>query len=172
MNTLFLSLGSNRGDRMDMLKQAAGLIGNRVGAVEALSPVYETEPWGFEDEISFYNCVLKVRTGLSPEAVLLSIIGIERSLGRDRGAESASDVGERTYHSRTIDIDILFYNDLILESAGLIIPHPGITNRRFVLAPLNDVCPDFVHPVERKTVRELLAACRDFSEVSRILDML
>jgi 2-amino-4-hydroxy-6-hydroxymethyldihydropteridine diphosphokinase len=168
MNTLCLSLGSNRGDRMAMLKQAAGLIGNAIGIVESGSFVYETEPWGFEDDIPFYNCVLKVGTVLTPEAVLSAITVIERSLGRDRKKEPGRIDGERDYRSRTIDIDILFYNDLILESGSLIIPHPEIVNRRFVLTPLNDVCPDYVHPGVNKTIRELLEQCEDTSGVSML----
>ena len=134
-NLLFLSLGSNRGDRSVFLGAALEWISEKIGTVVRRSPVYETAPWGFKDKSPFLNQVAEVRTALEPELVLVMILEIERSMGRDRIADLPSDRSEKKYLSRTIDIDILFYNDLVLDIPGLVIPHPLIAMRRFVLVP-------------------------------------
>ena len=146
--------GSNRGDRAGLLEEARRRIGLRVGAVTQASAVYESEPWGFSDDRLFLNQALAVETELEPTAVLDAVQAIERELGRRRETTPESG-GERVYESRPIDIDILFYDDLILRTERLTIPHPLIREREFVLAPLREIMPDYLHPVYRKPVREL-----------------
>jgi 2-amino-4-hydroxy-6-hydroxymethyldihydropteridine diphosphokinase len=166
MNTVYLSLGSNRGDRLGMLREAIRLLGASAGRVTLASPVFETPPWGFEDPTPFYNCAVEMVTDLEPREVLTEVLATEEKLGRVRGEERVAGSGERVYHPRTIDIDILFYNHLVLHSEDLIIPHPEIANRRFVLEPLNRICPGYVHPVLQQTVSDLLAHCQDISEAT------
>jgi len=161
--TAYLCLGSNRGDRLVHLRRALDEISARTGRVAGISPVYESDPVGFEDKTRFLNLVAEVTTELEPVQLITVILGIERMLGRERAEDRPA--GPKVYLPRTIDIDILFYADLILDLPGLIVPHPRLAERRFVLVPLNDIAPDLVHPVLRKTMRQLLAECRDFSRV-------
>ena len=163
--TLFLCLGSNRGDRMDYLERALGLISTKIGTITVRSPVYDSDPLGFEDKTTFLNLVAEVHTLLEPEQILILILGIERSLGRDRMTGIGQLPGAKVYRSRTIDIDILFYDDLKLQTAGLVIPHPHLAGRRFVLVPMNAIRPGFVHPVSLRTIRQLLEECPDSSRV-------
>ncbi len=169
--SVFLLLGSNRGDReQNLLKSCAG-IKRSIGDILKTSPVYETEPWGFTDSIPFYNQALEVGTSLSPEEVLHEIHRIECELGRVRelrGCEPEGSCSSETYSSRTIDIDILFYSSRILFTDELMIPHPRLHERRFTLLPLNEIAPDFVHPVYRRAVSELLRNCTDTGEVNRV----
>jgi 2-amino-4-hydroxy-6-hydroxymethyldihydropteridine diphosphokinase len=161
MNIVYLSLGSNRGDRMDLIRKATVLIGERIGRVSQKSAIYETPPWGFEDSTSFYNCAIEVLTGMSPQDTLSAILGIEQQLGRTREPSGQDRPGSGVFLPRTIDIDILFYNDLILDSRNLVIPHPAVAARRFVLEPLSRICPSVVHPVLNMQVSELLQQCTD-----------
>jgi len=162
---LYLSLGSNRGERIDFLNRGMESVFRQIGIITKTSPVYQTDPWGFMDNSPFLNVVAEVETTLDPAQVLAVILGIERSMGRDRKSSENLGKGEKIYRSRTIDIDILFYNDLAMDSPGLVIPHPLIPLRRFVLVPMDAICPGLVHPVLRKTVRQLLLECPDHSGV-------
>lgn len=155
-HTVFLSTGSNRGNRLRQLAIARQWIEERIGAIEAASHVYQTQAWGMEEQGDFLNQVLKVRTTLSPESVLENIQGIEKKMGRVR---------EEKWGSRLIDIDILFYDNRIIHTSTLIVPHPLIPNRRFVLAPLQEIAPDFRHPLLQKTISELLTETPDSLEV-------
>lgn len=168
-NILFLSMGSNLGDRIGFLNRGMEAVSRQIGIVTQTSPVYQTDPWGFTDNSPFLNVVAEVETTLDPAQVLPVILMIERSLGRDRKSPEDRGKGEKIYRSRTIDIDILFYNDLVVDSPGLVIPHPMIPLRRFVLVPMDAICPDLVHPVLRKTVRQLLQECPDHSGVIEYL---
>ena len=170
-NIVFLSLGSNRGDRMEALRTAEKLIAERIGAVTGRSPVVESGPWGFTDDTLFLNDVLEVRTSLSPHEILQVAGEIEEEMGRERKVPVYDEWGKRVYSARIMDIDILFYNDVILESKELTIPHPAISIRRFVLAPFSMFRPGFVHPVLKKTMREMLDECPDKSEVRVIEDL-
>jgi len=154
---LILGLGSNIGDREDHLKKVIELLRNRVGEVIAISPIYETEPWGFSSKDKFLNLVVMMRSNLQPVELLKTILQTEAELGRTR--ESMH------YSSRTIDIDILLYGRRIINKSGLIIPHPLIQKRRFVLVPLCDLIPEGVHPVLNKRFSRLLEECPDRGEV-------
>jgi 2-amino-4-hydroxy-6-hydroxymethyldihydropteridine diphosphokinase len=152
MNNVFLLTGGNMGDRRQNLLRAAKIIDEKVGKILSTSAIYETEAWGKIDQSSFYNQVLQVLTDYSPKEVLQEILAIELNMGRERIVK---------YGPRLIDIDILFYNNEVIETPELIVPHPQIQHRRFVLAPLAELVPEFVHPYLQKTIRELLIECED-----------
>jgi len=154
MNQLYLLLGGNLGDRFAIFTQARKYVEKRVGTLLLQSKYYESAPWGFTHENLFLNQVLIVSTSYCPEEVLEKVLDIEKELGRERSSSAE-------YSSRMIDIDLLFYNDLILDQPDLKIPHPLLHKRRFTLKPLVEVAPDFVHPVFFKTIRQLLADCED-----------
>jgi len=158
MNTVILGLGSNQGNRLYYLNEAILQIGSNIGEIDDLSNIYEAESWGFSADQKFLNMAVRVLTELSPENVLLEIEKIEKNLGRVRSSDE--------YASRTLDIDILFYEDLILNLPHLQIPHPYIISRNFVLIPLEEIDPGFVHPEYKKTVTDLLSECQDKCEVT------
>jgi 2-amino-4-hydroxy-6-hydroxymethyldihydropteridine diphosphokinase len=160
MKRAFLGIGSNLGKREDNLRIAIGRIVEETGRIEAVSSVYETEPWGFETDNLFLNMVVKVETSLEPQALLEALLRIEKSMGRRRDKEF--------YSSRIIDIDILFYDDIILNENYLKIPHPHLHERRFVLEPLAEIAPDFIHPVFNKKVSSLLELCKDSGRIRKI----
>ena len=149
MATAYLGLGTNVGNKRGNLVTAAALLAERVGDVLALSGFYETEPWGFESENLFLNAALKLDTLCSPEELLDATQSIEREMGRTIKSEGV-------YHDRIIDIDILLYDNLIIQTSSLVLPHPLMHERFFVLEPLNEIAPDTVHPIMQKTIRELL----------------
>ena len=132
---LYLSLGSNLGDREDMLRRAITLIEERVGAVQRVSSYIETEPWGFESEHPFLNAAVMVLTTLSPIECLDRTQQIERELGRKKKSKGG------IYHDRPIDIDLLLYGDLKLSTPRLTIPHPHMYERDFVMIPLREILP-------------------------------
>jgi 2-amino-4-hydroxy-6-hydroxymethyldihydropteridine diphosphokinase len=155
-NLVYLALGTNLGDRPGNLRDAVAALPPAV-TVLASSPVYETQPWGVTDQPAFLNMVLHGKTRLAPLALLAHLKELEGKLGR---------LASVRYGPRKIDIDILFYSDLILDTPGLTIPHPGLHERAFVLVPLADLAPDLVHPVFGKTNRQLLTEV-DISGVKR-----
>jgi 2-amino-4-hydroxy-6-hydroxymethyldihydropteridine diphosphokinase len=144
---VYLALGSNLDNRLANLKQAVAALSPQM-EVKAKSPVYETPPWGYEDQPRFLNQVIKVQTYLEPEPLLKHLKRLEVTLGRKESFQNGP---------RLIDIDILFYDDLTLNTASLVIPHPRLHERGFVLLPLMDIDPDLVHPANQKSVREMLA---------------
>ncbi len=148
----FLLLGSNLGDRQDYLEKARTMIKRRIGKLVAISSLYQTAAWGNTEQAAFLNQVIGVETKLTPEKVLKSIHEIEKLQGRTPGEK---------WGPRTLDIDILFYGDQIINTPELTIPHPEIANRRFTLEPLMEVEPDLTHPVLNKTIRKMLATCPD-----------
>src|SRR6187402_499972 len=154
---IFLSLGTNIGNKAFNLAQASQLIG-LIGQITKKSSLYSTDAWGNTDQPAFYNQVLEIKTTLPPEDLLENLLSIERELGRVR---------EERWGPRVIDIDILFYHDKIIDSIHLTVPHPGIALRRFVLEPLAEISPDFIHPVLQKTVSSLLAICTDPLSVTK-----
>ena len=154
MPRVILLTGSNRGNRAALLDKARQQIARRVGRVVQVSAVHESEPWGFSDTQHFLNQAIAVETAREPIALLDEIQAIEKELGRIR--EKPMKPGEkRHYEPRPIDIDILFYDDIIMNSERLTIPHPLIRQREFVLVPLREIAPDLIHPVYGKAIREL-----------------
>lgn len=148
----FLILGSNLGDRPAHIEKAGSLIKKKVGKIVAISSVYQTAAWGRTEQSAFLNQVLGVETKLTAEQLLIEVLAIEKSQGRIQGEK---------WGPRTLDIDILFYGDLVMNLPELTIPHPEIANRKFVLEPMLEVEPDLVHPVLKKTIRKLYAECKD-----------
>lgn len=150
MAEVYVSLGTNLGDKDNNLRTAVRLMQERIGKVISLSSFYETAPWGFQSEHSFLNAAACIETRLSPEQLLLVTQQIERELGRTQKSSG------NAYKDRLIDIDLLMYDDLQIHANQLVLPHPLMTERRFVLEPLAEIAPETIHPVTGKTIRELL----------------
>lgn len=146
MTIVYLGLGSNLGDRSENMRQALGLLGHFARLLK-VSSIYETEPVGFLDQPKFLNAVCQVETRLRPLQLLVLIKGIEAKMGRRPSFRNAP---------RPIDIDILLYNNLIVDTPALVIPHPRLVERAFVLVPLAEICPELRHPVEGKRVIDLV----------------
>lgn len=142
---VYLALGTNLGDRLANLKQAITALTPQL-EVKAKSQVYETPPWGFEDQPKFLNQVLKANTYLDPEPLLKHLKRLEVALGRKEAFPNGP---------RLIDLDILFYDDLVMDKPSIVIPHPRLQERGFVLLPLMEIAPNLVHPVNKKSVREM-----------------
>ena len=158
MKNIVLLLGGNIGDRVSFFQQAILLIEKQIGKIIKASSFYETAAWGNENQPAFLNQVVYANTELQPEDVLNSIISIEKSLGRKRDTK---------WQERTIDIDILFYENQIIETKTLSIPHPWLHQRRFTLVPLVEILPNLVHPKLNKTTWQLLEECEDTLAVRR-----
>lgn len=156
MDDIYLLSGGNIGNRLQNLEEAANLIQKTAGTVKKKSSVYETAPWGFTNQETFLNQVICISSKLDPTALLHQLLAIEIELGRKRVEKMGP---------RLIDIDILFYGNHVIFEKNLIVPHPRIVERRFVLTPLNEIAPDLVHPVYNKTVNNLMHACTDLLEV-------
>jgi 2-amino-4-hydroxy-6-hydroxymethyldihydropteridine diphosphokinase len=152
MNTVYILTGGNLGDRLANLQKAKEYLGNETGNIVLSSSIYETEAWGNTDQPDFYNQVHIINTKLSAEQMMEKILKIEEQMGRVRTVKNAS---------RIIDIDILFFNNDVINKRDLAIPHPEISNRRFVLTPLNELSPELVHPVLNKSINEWLSTCKD-----------
>ena len=146
---VYLGLGTNLGDKEQNLRMSIKKIEERIGNVVSLSAFYATAPWGFSSENSFLNAAVCVETTLLPLQVLEETQRIERELGRTEKSVNG------LYADRLIDIDLLLYDDRVMDAEGLILPHPLMTERRFVLEPLSEIAPDVVHPVLHKTMKEL-----------------
>ena len=158
-NPVFLLLGSNLGDRISNLEIARERIVVAIGQIIKCSSVYSTAPWGIANQPDFYNQVIQLSTALNPNEVLKSALAIEEEMGRIRIVK---------WGPRLIDIDLLFYNQEIIESAELTLPHPGIPNRNFTLYPLVEIAPDFYHPVLNKPLTTILQECDDTSTVEKL----
>lgn len=156
LESVFVLLGSNLGDRELLVNQACKMMGEKCGEIVAKSRLYESEPWGFQAEHWFLNQVVELKTSLSPDALMTELLAIEKELGRDRTTPHEG------YVSRPMDLDILYWGrDLIVEKQHVIVPHPRLHQRRFTLLPLCDVASDYVHPILKKTNRQLLDECQD-----------
>ena len=158
MNKTYLLLGSNMGNSKAQLVMAIKHIANTVGKPLRQSGLYATAAWGNTNQPNFLNQVIIVETKLTAVEILQSILAIEKSMGRIRTVKNAP---------RIIDIDILFFNKEIIDQPGLIVPHPEIQNRRFVLVPVNELSPRLNHPALNKTIHQLLADCRDHLDVKK-----
>jgi 2-amino-4-hydroxy-6-hydroxymethyldihydropteridine diphosphokinase len=157
-HNVFLLLGSNLGDSLNNFQITIEKIEDLIGTVTKKSSVYKTAPWGVTDQPDFLNQVISIETALNPETILDLIHLIERQLGRIRSHK---------WEARLIDIDILLYDQKMINTTHLIIPHPRIAVRRFVLEPLNEIASDVVHPVLQKKINQLLDDCKDTSSVIR-----
>lgn len=153
---VYLGLGSNLGNKEQIIKKAIDRIGDRVGTVVAVSSFYKTKPWGYQSVHTFCNAVMAVDTELPPEEVLNTVQVIERELGSKEHRKS-----DGTYVDRLIDIDLLDYDGLILDTYVLVLPHPYMHKRIFVMEPLAEIAPDWVHPVLGKTATEILAELKE-----------
>jgi 2-amino-4-hydroxy-6-hydroxymethyldihydropteridine diphosphokinase len=155
-NKVFLGLGSNLGNREENLLKAQKLIDKKVGKVHSKSSIYETAAWGITEQNAFLNQVLEIETVFSPDAVLHLLLKIEKNMGRIR---------EIKWGERSIDIDVLYYNNEIISTENLVVPHPFIQERKFVLVPLCEIAPVFIHPRLKQSNLELLEKCQDSGEI-------
>lgn len=160
MNKLILSLGGNKGDVATTFLHVEKDISKEIGEIIKISSSYKTAAWGNTNQPDFLNKVIEVATDLSVEDCLQKILLIEKKLGRIRT--------NKKWEARTIDIDILFYNDLILNKEQLIVPHPHLHKRKFVLIPLVEILPDYNHPLLNKSLKILLEKCVDVLDVQKV----
>ncbi len=161
MRDVYLGLGSNLGDKRAHIGRTVELLGE-IGQVHQVSSLFKTEPAGNLDQDWFLNCAVEIETALHPRQLLAATLAIERKLKRVRKIKDGP---------RTIDIDILFYGRCLVDESGLVIPHPRLHQRLFVLAPLQQICPGFAHPVLQQTVKELVVRLQDQGGVERLADM-
>ena len=152
MRKIYLSIGSNKGNRYSFIKEALRLIQKDIGEVILISKIYETKSWGFQSN-DFLNLCILIKSELIPAELIIKLKNLEERIGRERNNEKIE--------AREIDIDILFYSDEIVNHKDLIIPHQRLHLRNFVLYPLNDIAADFIHPILLKSVNELLNECED-----------
>ncbi len=148
MSIVYISLGSNLGNREANLKKAISYITQRIGILQQKSSIYETKPWGFNSFNNFLNLVIEIRTDLKPEKVLDELLEIEEEMGRKRNNNG--------YQDRTIDLDILLYDEIILKNKDLEVPHPRLHQRLFTLEPLAEIAPNLVHPTLNEPINSLL----------------
>lgn len=160
MQKVFLGIGGNIGNKQANFEKVYTIIEKELGKIVLSSSVYETPPWGFHADENFWNQIILINTEKSPTELLSKIHEIENLFDRERGAN--------IYTSREMDIDILYVDDLYIEKETLIIPHPKIQQRMFVLVPLNEIAPEFKHPLLRLTSFEMLENCKDESIVKKV----
>lgn len=158
MNVAYLCLGGNIGNRESSINEALEQINQSVGEITSFSGIYETEAWGVTNQQPYLNMCIGMKTEYRSHELLKTLMHIEKNLGRERNMY-------HTYEPRTIDIDILFYNNEIIHQNDLTVPHPRLHLRKFVLVPLNEIAPNHLHPVLNKTIFNLLNECLDTSKV-------
>jgi len=159
MSKVYFSIGSNKGNRSQLINEAIDKIDIYIGRVELKSSIYQTQSWGFESN-NFYNICLLIESSLSVESIFNKILKIEKDMGRLKSGNKYSD--------RCIDIDILFVEDIIVTSKNLIIPHPRLHLRKFVLTPMLDLAPDLIHPILNKSIKQLELECDDNDQPKKI----
>jgi 2-amino-4-hydroxy-6-hydroxymethyldihydropteridine diphosphokinase len=160
MNGIYFIIGGNLGDRLALIEECKQKIKKILGPILRSSSIYESESWGETNNPNYLNQVLFIESKFSAKEVLEKALEIEKELGRTR---------DKKWESRLIDIDILFFNDEIIEEKNLKIPHPHLQNRKFVLVPLNEIASEFVHPVLKTTISNLLDNCSDNLKVSNLI---
>jgi len=158
MHKVVLSLGGNVGDVLKTFMGVEKELSSSVGRISKSSRTYQTEAWGKKDQSNFLNKVLLIETLLEPDEMMKTCLDIERKMGRNRN-------NSVKWAERMIDVDILFYDDLVVREKDLIIPHPHLHERNFVMIPLNEIFSDYVHPLLKRTVKELRFSCLDISKV-------
>ncbi|MDB5209312.1 MAG: 2-amino-4-hydroxy-6-hydroxymethyldihydropteridine pyrophosphokinae [Sediminibacterium sp.] len=158
MSTAYLLIGGNLGNRTAYLQQAIQLISETCGNIVHSSAIYETAAWGVTDQPSFYNQALAVETSLAPETLMQQLLEIETIMGRKRTVKMGP---------RTIDLDILLIDELVISSRLLTLPHPALPFRRFALLPLCEIAPSLIHPVLHRSISQLLAECTDELDVQK-----
>lgn len=159
MSKVYFSIGSNKGNRSQLINEAIDKIDIYIGRVELKSSIYETQSWGFKSN-NFYNICLLIESSLSVESIFNKILKIEKDMGRLKSGNKYSD--------RCIDIDILFVENIIVNSKNLIIPHPRLHLRKFVLTPMLDIAPDLIHPILNKSIKQLELECDDNDQPKKI----
>ncbi len=159
MNKAFLSLGTNMGDKKNNLRNAMDMIAKQAGTIDKISSVYKTAPWGVTDQPEFYNMVVSIWSEMTAHELLHVVLNIENKMGRIR---------KRKMGERIIDIDILLFENKIIDEQDLKVPHPYMHQRNFVLVPLHEIAPQIVHPVLIKTIEELLQVSNDELQVNKI----
>ena len=152
MSKVYLSIGSNKGNRSVLINKAIDEIEKKIGVIISRSSIYQSKSWGF-DSNDFYNLCLLIHTDIMPKSLLINLKKIEKSMGRE-------DI-DGSYSDRFIDIDILLYDNIIIDSEDLKIPHPKIEIRKFVLVPMLEIADDYLHPILNKTIKELDNDCSD-----------
>lgn len=158
MNTAYLLIGSNLGDRKLYLEQATLYLAQKCGRIVQQSALYETAPWGIQEQPNYLNQAIALETALHPEELMIALLQIEELMGRIRTVK---------YGPRTIDLDILFYDQVIMNSQLLKLPHPALQDRRFALTALAEIAPNLVHPILKKSILTLLLKCTDDSNVQK-----
>ncbi len=158
MHTAYLLIGSNIGEREIYLEQAKVYLNQKCGRIVQQSALYETAPWGIQEQPSFLNQAIVLETLLTPENLMITLLEIEEKMGRIRTVK---------FGPRTIDLDILLYNQLIMDNQLLKLPHPSLPERRFALTALAEIAPSLVHPILKKTIKALLLECTDNSNVQK-----
>jgi len=162
-NKVVMSLGGNLGSVKQTFNNSIIALKERLGELVACSSIYQTKAWGVENQSDFLNQVIVLKTELSPSKVLQLCLAIEKEQGRDR-------YGKKKWHERVIDIDVIFYEDNVIDTTDLKIPHPYLQDRNFVLFPLAEIIPHFKHPILGKTMLELKKCCKDKLQVTKTLD--
>ena len=160
MNRAYLLLGGNIGDRLKYIERSRDLIAQKVGVITKKSEIFITAAWGNTLQPDFYNQAIELDTVLKPTELLNQLLKIEEQLGRIRNGEK--------WQERIIDIDILFYNDEIIDEPNLKIPHPLIQERKFVLTPMMDIAKELIHPVFKKSITQLFSECKDALEAKTL----